>query len=88
MLIYQNVETLVRQDFEAFDFSNSPIERCCQWHKKRHIHMATQLTLNAFSNKSCYMKSDVEDFVHGLNHLFFLGVGCGQTMERTGTDEG
>ena len=82
MLDYQTVETMVRQDFEAFDFSNSPIEKKCAWHKKQYIRMATQMVLNAFSNKTCYLMSEVEDFIHGLNHLFFLGVGCGQSMER------
>ena len=81
MLDYMTIEMMVRQDFETFDLLSSPIERHCPWHKKRHISMATQLTINAFSNKTCYLVSEVEDFVHGLNHLFFLGVGCGQTLE-------
>lgn len=82
MLDYMTIETMVRQDFETFDFSPSPIDKYCQWHKKRHIGMATQLTINAFSNKTSYLMSEVEDFIHGLNHLFFLGVGAGQTLEH------
>lgn len=81
MLEYQAVETMVREDFEAFDFSDSPIERYCQWSKKHHIQRAAQLTMQAFSNKVCYSTTEVADFVHGLNHLFFLGVGAGQALE-------
>lgn len=82
MLEYQTIETMVRNDFEAFDFNDSPIERYCQWNKKHQIQMATQLTIQAFSNKTCYGMWEVEDFIHGLNHLFFFGVGAGQSLER------
>jgi hypothetical protein len=81
MLTYQDVETLVRQDFEAF--TPAIVEPIAQYHKIRHICMATQIILVAFSNKTCYMMSDVHDMIHALNHLFFFGLACGRSMEET-----
>ena len=32
-------------------------------------------------HRDTYLISEVEDFIHGLNHVFFNGVGAGQYFE-------
>lgn len=81
MLTYQDVETLVRQDFEAF--TPAIVEPITQYYKIRHIRMATLIILVAFSDKTCYMMDDVHDMVNALNRLFFFGLACGRSMEET-----
>lgn len=41
------VEEKVRNDFDEFDFANKPMQRFCEYHRAKHISMATQIVLNA-----------------------------------------
>lgn len=82
MLEYAEIEEKVTTDFDTFDFADKPMENYCAYNYMKHIQMATQLTLNAFSEKACYSETEIDDFVHGLNHLFFNGVAAGQSFER------
>lgn len=81
MLEYAAIEEMVMVDFDAFDFVDKPMQKYCYYHRDKHIKMATQLTLNAFAGKSMYLMSEIEDFIHGLNHIFFNGVAAGQCFE-------
>lgn len=81
MLEYAAIEEMVTADFNTFDFIDKPMEKYCGYHRDKHIKMAVQLTLNAFAEKRVYLMSEMEDFIHGLNHVFFNGVAAGQTFE-------
>ena len=82
-LEYAAVELLVTKDFDAFDFADKPMEKYCAYNRTKHIQMATQLTIQAFSEPIGYFDAaTVEDFIHGLNHLFFNGVAAGQSFEH------
>ena len=75
------VEALITKDFDQFDFADKPMEKYCAYNRTKHIQMATQLVCNAFQHQSCVDSVEVEDFIHGLNHLFFNGVAAGQSFE-------
>lgn len=81
MLEYAAIEEKVTADFDAFDFAGYLMEKYCAYHRVKHIQMAVNLTLNAFAWKTCYTSSEVDDFIHGLNHVFFNGVSAGQCFE-------
>lgn len=81
MLEYAAIEKMVTLDFDEFEFADKPMEHYCNYHRTKHIQMATQLTLNAFAWKQCYSMTEVNDFIHGLNHVFFNGVAAGQNFE-------
>lgn len=81
MLEYAAIEEMVTVDFNTFDFADKPMEKYCGYHRDKHIKMTVQLTINAFTGKKTYLISEVEDFIHGLNHVFFNGVGAGQCFE-------
>ena len=81
MLEYAAIEAKVTADFDKFDFADKPMEKYCGYNRTKHIQMATQLTLNAFAWKQCYTMTEVDDFIHGLNHIFFNGVAAGQAFE-------
>lgn len=75
---WEQIETMVREDFEQF--TRGDIEPIPQYYKRKHIALATQLVEQAYSWKECYSMTEVRDFIHGLNHLFFLGEGAGWMM--------
>jgi hypothetical protein len=80
MLNYAEIEEKVIADFSIFDSANNLMEKRCAYNYMKHIQMATQLTINVFSEKTCYSETEIDDFVHGLNHLFFNGVAAGQSF--------
>ena len=82
MLDAATIEKKIIEDFNQMDFKNKPMETYCAYNRTKHIQMATQLVLNAFSWKQCYVLSEVDDMIHGLNHLFFNGVAAGQYFEQ------
>ena len=78
---YVTIEAKVAADFDKFDFADKPMKKYYDYNRTKHIQIATQLTLNAFAWKQCYTMTEVDDFIHGLNHLFFNGVAAGQNFE-------
>ena len=75
------VEDKIIADFDQFDFADKPMERYCAYHRTKHIQMATQLTLNFIELGDYVSTDDINDFIHGLNHIFFNGVAAGQAFE-------
>ena len=75
MMDYQKIEDKVRADFESF--SNGDVEKVSQYEKKHFISMATHLTVQAFECKTFYYNYEIDDFIHGLCHCFFLGYSAG-----------
>jgi len=86
MLEYTAIEALVRQDFEKFDFADQPMTKYCEYNKEKHLSMCVNLVRQAFTWKQCYSATELYDFIHGLNHLFFNGVAAGQWFERNRED--
>ena len=80
MLTYEDIEEKIVDDFSVFDFTDNLMEKRCAYNYMKHIQMATQLTSNTFSTKACYSETEIDDFIHGLNHLFFNGVAAGQSF--------
>lgn len=78
MLNYERIETLVRQDYEQFYDADLVID----YFKKKHIRWVCTIVINAFANKTCYLNSELTDMIHGLNHLFFLGMDAGIFAQR------
>ena len=53
----------------------------CEYNKEKHLSMCVNLVRQAFTWKQCYSTTELYDFIHGLNHLFFNGVAAGQCFE-------
>ena len=81
---YEIIETMIRQDFESF--TKGDVEPIPQYSKKKHIALATQITVDHFRNTPHYTKIEMIDFIHGLNHIFYYGVIAGQTMSKDNID--
>ena len=75
------IEEKVRNDFDKFDFADKPMQRFCEYHRAKHISMATQIVLNAIERGEYVSTVEINDMIHGLNHLFFNGVAAGQSFE-------
>ena len=77
------LEHVIAEDFDKFDFEDKPMEKHCAYHRSKHISMVVQLTKQRFSYERVCDWTEVEDFIHGLNHIFFNGVAAGQAFEWT-----
>ena len=76
------VEEKVRNDFDEFDFADKPMEKYpCAYHRTKHIQMATQIVLNCIELGDYVSMRDIDDLIHGLNHIFFNGAAAGQAFE-------
>jgi len=81
------IEHFVTEDFDQFDFSDEPMKKYCTYNRTKHIQMATQLVRQRFENEAVIDWTEIEDYIHGLNHIFYNGVAAGQTFEwRNGKD--
>ena len=78
---WQTTEDMVRKDFEQF--TRGAEKLICPYARNKHIHMATQLAMQAFEGKP-YYKYELNDFIHGMNHLFFFGVIAGKALTKEG----
>ena len=76
------VEEKVRNDFDEFDFADKPMEKYCAYNRTKHIQMATQIVLDCIELGDYVSMRDIDDLIHGLNHIFFNGVTAGQAFER------
>lgn len=81
MLKYAEVTEKVAADFDQFDFADKPMEKYCAHNREQHIQMATRLAISMFWDKNYFIDNELEDFIHGLNHIFFNGVAAGQNFE-------
>lgn len=75
------LEHIAEEDFDTFDFADNSMREYCGYHRAKHVQMVVQLTEQRFAHETAYGWRDVEDFIHGLNHIFFNGVAAGQTFE-------
>ena len=80
-MLWMFIEEKVRKDFDEFDFADKPMEKYCAHNRTKHIQMATQIVVNCLENGDYSSMRDIDDLVHGLNHLFFNGVAAGQSFE-------
>lgn len=79
--VWMFIEEKVRKDFDEFDFTDKPMEKYCAYNRTKHIQMATQIVVNCLNCGDYPSMQDIDDLVHGLNHLFFNGVAAGQSFE-------
>lgn len=75
------IEEKVRNDFDEFDFADKSMQKFCEYHRAKHISMATQIVMNAIECGDYVSAIEINDMVHGLNHIFFNGVAAGQGFE-------
>ena len=75
------IEEKVKEDFDKFDFKDKPMRKYCEYHRTKHISMATQIVLNCIELGDYVSLEDVNDLVHGLNHIFYNGAAAGQALE-------
>ena len=75
------VEEKVQNDFDQFDFADKPMEKHCYYYRTKHIQMATQIVVNYIELGDYISMRDIDDLIHGLNHIFFNGVAAGQAFE-------
>lgn len=80
-MLWMFVEEKVREDFDKFDFNDKPMEKYCLYYRNKHIQMATQIVVNRLECGDHPSMQDIDDLIHGLNHMFFNGVAAGQTFE-------
>jgi hypothetical protein len=79
MLDYDFIAELVQQDFNQLDFADQPMEKYCGYLKLKHINMVTHLVVDTFHAGESF--TTIQNFIHGLNHIFFTGVAAGQAYE-------
>ena len=79
--MYELINEKVENDFNKFDFADKPMEKYCMYHRTKHIQMATQIVMNCIELGDYVSAMDINDLIHGLNHLFFNGAAAGQTLE-------
>lgn len=77
----QLIEEKIVNDFDRFEFTDALMEQYCSYHRSKHIAMATQIVMNYINNTNYAYLDDINDLIHGLNHIFFNGVAAGQTFE-------
>lgn len=85
MLERAAIEKKIAEDFDKFDFADKPMQKYCEYHRTKHIMMAAQLVIN-FIEAANYVTNypsaiEVDDMIHGINHVFFNGVAAGQNFE-------
>ena len=80
-MLWMFVEEKVREDFDKFDFNDKPMEKYCLYYRNKHIQMATQIVVNYLECGDHPSMQDIDDLIHGLNHMFFNGVAAGQAFE-------
>lgn len=78
---WELIQEKVENDFDQFDFADKPMEKYCAYNRTKHIQMATQIVMNCIELGDYVSVMDINDLVHGLNHLFFNGVSAGQAFE-------
>ena len=79
--VWMFIEEKVRKDFDEFDFTDKPMEKYCAYNRTKHIQMATQIVVNCLDCGDYPSMQDIDDLIHGLNHIFFNGVAAGQSFE-------
>ena len=79
--VWMFIEEKVRKDFDEFDFADNPMEKYCAYNRTKHIQMATQIVVNCIELGDYVSMRDIDDLIHGLNHIFFNGVAAGQSFE-------
>lgn len=79
-LSYDIIAELAANDFDFFDDSKGSVKAYCGYNRTRHINMVAQLTKQRFAHETVYEWQEVEDFIHGLNHVFFNGVMAGEIL--------
>ena len=79
--VWMFIEEKVRKDFDEFDFTDKPMEKYCAYNRTKHIQMATQIVVNCIELGDYVSMRDIDDLIHGLNHIFFNGVAAGQSFE-------
>ncbi len=75
------IEKKIIEDFDKFDFGNKPMQKYCEYHRTKHIQMATQIVVNCITLGGYVSTTEIDDLIHGLNHIFFNGVAAGQCFE-------
>lgn len=85
MLNRAAIEEKIAADFDKFDFADKPMQKYCEYNRTKHIQMCVQLVINyieATNYVTNYLDAvEIDDFIHGLNHIFFNGVAAGQSFE-------
>lgn len=79
--VWMFIEEKVRKDFDEFDFADKPMKKYCAYHRTKHIQMTTQIVMNVIELSDHISMQDIDDLIHGLNHIFFNGVAAGQAFE-------
>lgn len=79
--MYELLNEKIENDFNKFDFADKPMEKYCVYNRTKHIQMATQIAMNYVELNDYVSVTEINDLVHGLNHLFFNGVAAGQIYE-------
>ena len=85
MLTFEDIEKMVREDLDKFDFADHPIDKYAAYSKDKYINQATWLALGKHIDSSGIIRCEgieLMDFIHGLNHCFMWGIAAGQNVER------
>lgn len=85
MLGYTDMEELVLKDFDTFFYKGKHIKGFHTYYFcHKQVQLVAQLTEERFGKfKPEFSKrKDIKDFIHILNHLFFLGVGAGDNLHK------
>ena len=75
------IEDKIEADFDEFDFNDKPMEHYCAYNRTKHVLSAAQIVMNYIEKCGTPTVQEVDDLIHGLNHIFFNGVAAGQSFE-------
>ena len=81
---YIEVEALVGRKLDEFKGSRE----ISDYARKKYVHLATNMTYDYAMQVPVGMDWKIEDFVHGLTHIFFDGIIEGMTVVLHATREG
>ena len=82
-MFYSEIEKIVIKDFDQFKGADSVIP----YRREKYINFATQMTMQKYNETYC-SQTELEDFVHGLTHIFFDGILEGMRIVLQATQEG
>jgi len=85
---YSEIRAIVLDDLAPMDFADKPIDKYAEYSKTKYVDMATKLAQDWFWIRfynnilTPYWETEMQDFIHGLNHCFMWGVAAGQNVEK------
>lgn len=82
MFSYDTIKTMVELDFDSFVFNtdNASLKKG-GYARTKFVKMASKLTMD-WQKQGCPTRRTTQDYIHGLCHIFWLGVSAGEVNKE------